>query len=95
MTNNVFDENRNNQSVIRALPSQTDRVESGPVQFGDDLPGVFIRGDYAGCFALALKRVVMSNEVNDLDKSILLNLQKILADAVIGSAAALVKMDNS
>jgi len=94
MTNNIFDENCNSQSVIRVLPPQTDRVENGPVQFGDDLPGVFIRGDYAGCFALALKRVVMSNEVNDLDKSILLNLQKILADAVIGSAAALVKMDN-
>jgi|GEM_PF-2392029 len=94
MTNNVFDENRNNQSVIRILPTQTDRVENGLVQFGDDLPGVFIRSDYAGCFALALKRVVMSHEVSSLDKSILLNLQQILADAVIGSAAALVKMDN-
>jgi len=28
-------------------PADLDRVETGPVQFGDDWPGVFIRGDNA------------------------------------------------
>lgn len=30
-----------------------DRVETGPVQFGNDWPGLFIRGD--DCLALALE----------------------------------------
>lgn len=30
------------------------RVETGPVQFGDDWPGVFIRGDNAYHFSAAL-----------------------------------------
>jgi hypothetical protein len=39
---------------IRQLPEQEGRVETGPVQFGDDYPGVFIRGDAAIAFAAAL-----------------------------------------
>lgn len=31
------------------------RVESGPVQFGDDWPGLFLRGDSCFAYALALK----------------------------------------
>ncbi len=30
---------------IRKLPGQEERVETGPVQFGEDWPGLFIRGD--------------------------------------------------
>jgi hypothetical protein len=45
---------------IRLLPAQAERVETGPVQFGDDWPGVFIRGDnafgYAGVLDAALRR---------------------------------------
>lgn len=43
--------------TIRKLPAVDDRVETGPVQFGDDWPGVFIRGDNAAYFAMALKEV--------------------------------------
>ena len=32
---------------IQKLEPQPKRVESGVVQFGDDWPGVFIRGDHA------------------------------------------------
>jgi len=39
---------------IRNLPIQDQRIETGVVQFGDDWPGVFIRGDdcfgYVMCF---------------------------------------------
>ncbi|MEJ8837625.1 hypothetical protein [Ramlibacter sp. AN1133] len=46
---------------IRQLPEQRERVESGPVQFGPDWPGVFIRGDnaffYAGALAAALPEI--------------------------------------
>jgi hypothetical protein len=30
---------------MRELPDQRPRVETGPVKFGDDWPGLFIRGD--------------------------------------------------
>ena len=32
---------------IRKLADPGERVETGPVQFGDDWPGIFIRGDHA------------------------------------------------
>lgn len=45
--------------MIRVLPhSGQRRVESGPIQFGDDWPGVFIRGDNALGYALALRGIL-------------------------------------
>jgi hypothetical protein len=43
---------------IRHLPPVDDRVETGPVQFGDDWPGVFIRGDNAMVYAMALSSLI-------------------------------------
>lgn len=40
---------------VRKLPRQELRVETGIVMFGDDWPGVFIRGDLAMNLALQLK----------------------------------------
>lgn len=38
--------------ILRHLPSAgTERVETGPIAFGDDWPGVFIRGDNACGYA--------------------------------------------
>jgi len=34
------------------------RPETGPMQFGDDWPGVFLRGDQAFAYAIALKKVL-------------------------------------
>ena len=34
------------------------RVETGPMKFGDDWTGVFIRGDNAGGYALALSALL-------------------------------------
>jgi hypothetical protein len=39
---------------IQSLPPQEKRVETGVVQFGDDWPGVFIRGDNALYYAFML-----------------------------------------
>lgn len=33
--------------VMLPLPDGMQRMESGPVQFGDDWPGIFLRGDEA------------------------------------------------
>ena len=40
---------------IRMLPEQAERVESGAVQFGNDWPGIFLRGDNTFGFLLAMK----------------------------------------
>lgn len=44
---------------MRNLPGQDPRVESGALQFGDDWPGLFIRGDqclhYLHCIRTALQ----------------------------------------
>lgn len=39
---------------------QAERVETGPVQFNDDWPGYFIRGDNAMGLALIIKDVLAS-----------------------------------
>ena len=48
-------------SNIRLLPGQSERVETGAVQFGEDWPGLFIRGDnaihYRMCLQTALRMI--------------------------------------
>jgi len=68
---------------IRVLPAQAERVETGPVQFGDDWPGVFIRGDNAGYYALVLKEVLQKGGVNWIQHPIIESLQDLLASAVV------------
>jgi hypothetical protein len=41
--------------VRKILQPEGGRVETGPTQFGDDWPGVFIRGDNALWYAHLLK----------------------------------------
>ena len=38
--------------------SDAQRPETGPLQFGEDWPGVFIRGDQAGHLALVLGEIL-------------------------------------
>lgn len=45
---------------IRKLPSQDERVETGPLQFGDDWSGFFIRGDDAFALRLAIANVIVN-----------------------------------
>ena len=40
---------------IRQLPEQTPRVESGPIRFGEDWAGLWLRGDSCFAYALALR----------------------------------------
>ena len=48
---------------IRKLPGVEDRVETGPVQFGDDWPWIFIRGD--NCFAYRMALAGLRDETNN------------------------------
>lgn len=43
---------------MRQLPEQKERVETGVVCFGDDWPGVFVRGDDCFGYLLALESVL-------------------------------------
>ncbi len=61
---------------IRVMPAQSPRVETGPLQFGNDWPGVFIRGDNAAYYALNIEAVLNGMKgiprvvVNDLVASL-------------------------
>lgn len=42
-------------SEVRIFPEQAERVETGVIRFGDDWPGVFIRGDNAAGLSFHLQ----------------------------------------
>lgn len=67
---------------IRKLPAvEGGRVETGPVQFGDDWPGIFIRGDNAFGYAMELQNA-MAQMPECLEKMQVKWLCKLLAEAV-------------
>jgi hypothetical protein len=43
---------------IRQLPHSGERMETGPVRFGDDWAGVFIRGDSALVYAMYIEQII-------------------------------------
>lgn len=43
--------------AVRQLFSVVERVETGPVRFGKDWPGVFVRGDNAAGYLGAIRAV--------------------------------------
>jgi hypothetical protein len=61
---------------IRRLPAQDERVETGPVQFGDDWPGLFIRGD--DCLALFFS--LCNVEVSGDDPVAVYQVKEVLAE---------------
>ena len=57
-----------------------ERVETGPVQFGDDWPGVFIRGDNAMHYAMILDLALEHGlDAVPLNSGILKGLVRLLA----------------
>lgn len=54
---------------IDAIMHLDERIETGPVQFNDDWPGVFIRGDNAMFYGMALKSLLsMLKNDNDMER---------------------------
>lgn len=75
--------------MIRKLPAPDDgagRVETGPVQFGDDWPGVFIRGDNAGWYGHLLGQV-LDGRSDAMSIQTLRGLVNDLNGCIIGPAA--------
>jgi hypothetical protein len=63
---------------VRRLPAEKERVEDGPIMFGDDWPGTFIRGDNSFLFAVNLRRVLAQCQIDHMTRSILASLMSIL-----------------
>jgi len=65
-----------------------DRPETGTMQFGDDWPGVFIRGDNAFAFAMALRNALEDPTRINRDvigtKMMLQGLADTLSSSVVG-----------
>jgi len=75
--------------VICTPPIHGRRVETGPVQFGDDYPGIFIRGDQAFHFACNIAFLLGSIErgktPSEIEKSIVRNLGELLRECDLNS----------
>lgn len=71
---------------IRQLPAVTGgRVETGPVQFGDDWPGLFIRGDRSGWLSLQLA-AFMNGAADHFSRTDVEWLRQLLAKPIVGPA---------
>jgi len=68
--------------MARNFPEQEERVETGAVQFGDDWPGLFIRGDDAYEIALAIKAIEEGN-LDLLKRMPLSNIKNLIFEEVI------------
>lgn len=46
---------------LQTIPAMDKRPETGPMQFGGDWPGVFIRGDHALYYSMILDQWIRRN----------------------------------
>ena len=68
---------------VKKIPyDEEGRVETGPVQFGDDWPGVFIRGDNANYYAFMLEKA-LSGEIDVIEEMTIKDLIKTLQSCVV------------
>jgi hypothetical protein len=78
-------EGRDMTTETRTLPAQAVRVETGAVQFGDDWPGVFIRGDNALYFAYMLDLAMNGND-DWLTKAAVEGLRRLLVSCDVAAS---------
>lgn len=67
--------------VMLPKPRDVHRVETGAVQFGDDWPGVFIRGDNAAYYSMALDSLMAGN-VDPITVGVLAGLNELLKSSM-------------
>ena len=53
---------------LRKLPAASERLDTGPIQFGDDWPGVFVRGDSALILASMFRQAADDAQAYWLDR---------------------------
>lgn len=76
----------------RKLPEQAERVETGTIQFGEDWPGVFIRGDNAFYFAVHLLALIKNSE-NEISRIAMEGLYELLRRAQVENAGGLPSLE--
>ena len=54
------------QDTVRHLPAQDPPVETGPIRFGDDTTGVFIRADNALAFSIAVRSLLQDKQMESV-----------------------------
>lgn len=59
---------------IRELPATESRIETGPIRFGEDWPGTFIRGDHAASYAVHLEAMLMAFPITGISLAVLRGL---------------------
>lgn len=69
----------------RKLPEMKPRVETGVVEFGDDWPGVFIRGDQAAYYSKALDDLITYRYNDPLTIAAAEGLLKLLTESNIAN----------
>ena len=65
------------------------RAETGPVQFGDDWPGIFIRGKHAFFYLKICEALTASNPISIKG---LEQIKELLSECIQGSAAQVKKL---
>ncbi len=71
-------------------PAPTDRAETGAMQFGDDWPGVFIRGDNAAGYAIALQFAV--SKLTGFECAALAGILRLLEGSNVQNSAPVQRM---
>lgn len=60
---------------VRRFPAEETRVESGPIMFGDDWPGLFMRGKDAHMYAGFLRELIFDRaDMGLITKRVLMGL---------------------
>lgn len=73
----------------RQFAAEAERVETGAIRFGDDWPGVFIRGDNAFHFAMHLEAILKANAAAEpVSAAVLLGLVTDLRSCIMGPGHA-------
>jgi hypothetical protein len=82
----MSDENADPTSrlIVQLPPFPGGRMESGPLRFGEDWPGIFLRGDDALFFAKAVRRTIILMGDGWLDKMMMQALADTLESCSVG-----------
>lgn len=62
---------------VKKLSNQKKRVETGPIQFGEDWPGLFIRGDNCIYHSMYL-RIVLESIKDSQDKLLISQIENLI-----------------
>jgi hypothetical protein len=60
-----------------------DRVETGALQFNDDWPGLFVRGDDCIYLSMLLHKIINNEEFDIFDRTVIKSLIREIEDNVL------------